>query len=107
LAQPYPSQGAVFKITPSGLETALYSFTGGTDGGQSQAALIQRGDGKVYGTTLTAAPVACVRSSVEQLDIDNQCSAVKRPVQSRGARWVLIEPAKDLRATYRRMRKPC
>ena len=45
------SQGTVFKITPSGLQTALYSFSGGVDGGQSQAPLIQGGDGNFYGTT--------------------------------------------------------
>ena len=45
------SQGTVFKITPSGLETAVYSFTGGPDGGQPHAALIQGADGNFYGTT--------------------------------------------------------
>jgi uncharacterized repeat protein (TIGR03803 family) len=43
--------GTVFKITPSGFETVLYSFTGGTDGGEPQAALIKGGDGNFYGTT--------------------------------------------------------
>ena len=45
-------QGTVFRITPSGLETTLFSFTGGADGGQSQAALIQGADGNFYGTTV-------------------------------------------------------
>jgi uncharacterized repeat protein (TIGR03803 family) len=43
--------GTVFKITPSGLETIVYSFTGGTDGGTPQAALIKGVDGNFYGTT--------------------------------------------------------
>jgi uncharacterized repeat protein (TIGR03803 family) len=44
-------QGTVFKVTPSGLESILYSFTGGADGGVPQAALIQGADGNFYGTT--------------------------------------------------------
>jgi uncharacterized repeat protein (TIGR03803 family) len=44
--------GTVFKITPSGVESVLYSFAGGTtDGSQPQAALIQASDGNLYGTT--------------------------------------------------------
>jgi uncharacterized repeat protein (TIGR03803 family) len=44
-------KGTVFKITPSGFETVLYSFTGGADGGDPLAALIQASDGNFYGTT--------------------------------------------------------
>jgi uncharacterized repeat protein (TIGR03803 family) len=44
--------GTVFKITPSGTETILHSFTGGTtDGSEPSAALIQAADGNFYGTT--------------------------------------------------------
>jgi uncharacterized repeat protein (TIGR03803 family) len=43
--------GTVFKITPSGFETVLHSFAGGTDGSQPQAALVQGVDGNFYGTT--------------------------------------------------------
>jgi uncharacterized repeat protein (TIGR03803 family) len=44
--------GTVFKITPAGVETVLYSFTGKNgDGANPQAALIQGGDGNFYGTT--------------------------------------------------------
>jgi uncharacterized repeat protein (TIGR03803 family) len=46
------NEGTVFKITPAGVETLLYSFTGGADGGQPQAALIQASDGNFYGTTI-------------------------------------------------------
>jgi uncharacterized repeat protein (TIGR03803 family) len=45
-------QGTVFKITPTGVETVLYSFTGGTtDASHPYAGLIQGGDGNFYGTT--------------------------------------------------------
>ena len=44
--------GTVFKITPVGVETALYSFTGKDgDGANPKAALIQGTDGNFYGTT--------------------------------------------------------
>jgi len=45
------NQGTVFKITPLGVETALYSFSGGTDGSAPYAGVIQGGDGNFYGTT--------------------------------------------------------
>jgi uncharacterized repeat protein (TIGR03803 family) len=48
-----PSLGAgtVFKISTNGELTTLYSFTGGDDGGQPQAELVQGSDGYLYGTT--------------------------------------------------------
>ncbi|MGH8297439.1 MAG: choice-of-anchor tandem repeat GloVer-containing protein, partial [Steroidobacteraceae bacterium] len=43
------SDGTVFKLTPSGSETVLYSFAGGSDGANPRAALIQASDGNFYG----------------------------------------------------------
>jgi uncharacterized repeat protein (TIGR03803 family) len=43
--------GTVFKVTPGGVETVLYSFQGNDDGATPQAALIQATDGALYGTT--------------------------------------------------------
>jgi uncharacterized repeat protein (TIGR03803 family) len=49
------NQGTVFKVTPSGNETVLYSFqgnvSGSTDGAQPQAGVIFGRDGNLYGTT--------------------------------------------------------
>lgn len=43
--------GTVFKITPSGVETVLYSFAGGTADGESPGfGLVQASDGNFYGT---------------------------------------------------------
>jgi uncharacterized repeat protein (TIGR03803 family) len=45
--------GTVFEVSPSGsswTESVLYAFTGGSDGGAPQAALVLRG-GALYGTT--------------------------------------------------------
>jgi uncharacterized protein (TIGR03437 family) len=44
--------GTVFKITPTGTLTTLYSFgSTSTDGGHPLAALVQGSDGSLYGTT--------------------------------------------------------
>jgi uncharacterized repeat protein (TIGR03803 family) len=43
--------GTVFKLSPSGTETVLYSFTGGADGGAPWAGLILGPKGNLYGTT--------------------------------------------------------
>jgi uncharacterized repeat protein (TIGR03803 family) len=43
--------GTVFKITPSGQFTSLYSFTGGNDGSEPGAELVQGSDSALYGTT--------------------------------------------------------
>jgi uncharacterized repeat protein (TIGR03803 family) len=46
------NNGAVFRISPSGTETTLYSFVGyPTDGGSPAAGLVQGSDGYFYGTT--------------------------------------------------------
>lgn len=43
--------GTVFKITPSGAETVLYSFAGSSDGANPSANLVQGSDGTLYGST--------------------------------------------------------
>jgi len=44
--------GTVFKLTPSGVETVLHSFTGGTDGLNSHSGLVLDGKGNLYGAAL-------------------------------------------------------
>jgi len=43
--------GTVFRVTPSGVETTLWSFGGGSDGQNPYAVLLQGADGNLYGTT--------------------------------------------------------
>jgi uncharacterized repeat protein (TIGR03803 family) len=45
------SAGTVFKISTSGALTSLYSFSGGNDGANPYAGLVQGSDGNFYGTT--------------------------------------------------------
>jgi uncharacterized repeat protein (TIGR03803 family) len=44
------THGTVFKVAPSGGETVLYSFTGGTDGAYPYAGLVLDKKGNLYGT---------------------------------------------------------
>jgi len=43
-------RGVVFKLSPAGNETVLYSFTGGEDGGGPSPSLIRDSAGNLYGT---------------------------------------------------------
>jgi uncharacterized repeat protein (TIGR03803 family) len=43
--------GAVFELAPDGSERVVYSFTGGSDGGEPAAGLIRDTSGNLYGTT--------------------------------------------------------
>ena len=46
--------GAIYRISTNGVESVLYSFTGGTTDGQyAFGGLVQAGDGNLYGTTGT------------------------------------------------------
>jgi uncharacterized repeat protein (TIGR03803 family) len=45
------NQGTVFKITPSGTLTTLYSLSGSPNNGAGPSALIQASDGNFYGAT--------------------------------------------------------
>jgi uncharacterized repeat protein (TIGR03803 family) len=45
--------GVVFKLTPAGHQTVLYSFTGGTDGSVPESALLFDAEGNLYGTTFS------------------------------------------------------
>jgi len=54
--------GTVFTITPHGNFSVLYSFTGGSDGGNPYAAPIEGSDGIFYGTTCGASTSGSVYS---------------------------------------------
>ncbi len=44
-------KGVVFKLAPDGTETVLYAFTGGSDGAEPTAGVIEDQSGNLYGTT--------------------------------------------------------
>ncbi|MGD0192053.1 MAG: choice-of-anchor tandem repeat GloVer-containing protein [Rhizomicrobium sp.] len=51
--------GTVFKLSPGGAETVLYSFTGGSDGGGPCAGVIIDAAGNLYGTTPYDGDINC------------------------------------------------
>jgi uncharacterized repeat protein (TIGR03803 family) len=64
--------GTVFKMTPSGETTILYSFgTSISDGVTPMASLLQASDGNFYGTTANGGANACTSS-----DATNNCGTV-------------------------------
>jgi uncharacterized repeat protein (TIGR03803 family) len=42
--------GVVYRVAPSGVQTVLYTFTGGADGGAPQAGVFVAASGTIYGT---------------------------------------------------------
>jgi uncharacterized repeat protein (TIGR03803 family) len=44
------NQGVVFKLDPAGMESVVYSFTGGADGAMPQGNLVRDSAGNLYGT---------------------------------------------------------
>ena len=45
--------GTVFRMTTTGTIAVLHQFTGGLDGANPQASLLQAADGRFYGTTFS------------------------------------------------------
>jgi len=43
--------GTIFKLSPSGVETTLWTFTGGKDDGNPNGGLVRDAQGNLYGTT--------------------------------------------------------
>ena len=54
--------GTVFRVSPTGKETVLHSFTGAPDGAQPQSGLVADKDGNVYGTTFRGGDINCESS---------------------------------------------
>ncbi|HEX8818276.1 MAG TPA: choice-of-anchor tandem repeat GloVer-containing protein [Terriglobales bacterium] len=51
--------GTVFKITPQGVPTTLYSFTAGNDGAYPTAGVVEGLNGSFYGTTTEGGLASC------------------------------------------------
>jgi uncharacterized repeat protein (TIGR03803 family) len=51
--------GLVFKLSPTGKETVLYSFTGGADGAGPSTGVIQDAKGDLYGAAQAGGGTAC------------------------------------------------
>ncbi len=51
--------GTVFQITPAGVHTVLYNFTGGADGGEPYKGVTLDSQGNLYGTAVTGGGGGC------------------------------------------------
>ena len=51
--------GVVFKLSPSGQETVLYTFTGGSDGAIPSSLILDAAGKTLYGTTLAGGNLSC------------------------------------------------
>ena len=51
--------GVVFEVSPNGVETVLYTFTGGSDGANPTAGLMKDGHGNLYGTASSGGQSGC------------------------------------------------
>jgi uncharacterized repeat protein (TIGR03803 family) len=71
------NQGTVFRISPDGVETVLYSFAGGpSDGAQPNGSLIQGSDGNFYGTTNNGGIGVCPRPGPVSGNAESACGTV-------------------------------
>jgi uncharacterized repeat protein (TIGR03803 family) len=62
------SDGIVFKVTPSGKETVLYTFSGGATGYSPMGRLATDDKGNVYGTTYGGGDPSCLCGVVFKID---------------------------------------
>src|SRR5258708_2745513 len=51
--------GTVFQVTPAGVHTVLYNFTGGADGGEPYKGVTFDAQGNLYGTAVTGGGGSC------------------------------------------------
>ena len=51
--------GTVFQVTPAGVHSVLYNFTGGADGGEPYKGVTLDADGNLYGTAVTGGGGSC------------------------------------------------
>ncbi len=51
--------GTVFQVTPAGVHTVLYNFTGGADGGEPYKGVTLDAQGNLYGTAVTGGGGSC------------------------------------------------
>jgi len=53
------ASGTVFQVTPGGVHTVLYNFTGGADGGEPYKGVTLDTEGNLYGTAVTGGGGSC------------------------------------------------
>jgi len=70
--------GVVFQLKENGKEKVLYNFTGGADGAQPYAGLVQDSTGNLYGTTYRGGNPACNCGTVFKVDTSGDETVLSR-----------------------------
>jgi uncharacterized repeat protein (TIGR03803 family) len=86
-------EGTIFRITPSGVYSRLYSFcaeSGCPDGALPQAPLFQAGDGRLYGTTTGIYSGGVNQGTVFRLSLGLPASVAPLPAFGRVGQTVSI-----------------
>jgi len=95
--------GAVFKLDPSGNETVLHSFTGGSDGWMPYAGLIMDDQGNLYGTTFSSNAPAQGNGVVFKLDPAGSETVLYTFTGGRDGAWpfaaLIMDTARNLYGT--------
>ena len=69
--------GTIFQVTPAGVHTVLYNFTGGADGGEPYKGVTLDAHGNLYGTAVTGGGGSC----------EGGCGVVFELANSGGGVW--------------------
>ena len=94
--------GTVFKVDPSGNETVLHSFTGGSDGYMPYAGLIMDAQGNLYGTTFSSDNPAQGNGVVFKLDPAGSETVLYTFTGGRDGAWpnaLIMDAARNLYGT--------
>jgi uncharacterized repeat protein (TIGR03803 family) len=70
--------GTIFKIDSSGVESVLYSFSGGTDGTSPYTGVIRDSEGNLYGTTSRGGDATCMCGTIFKLNAGNVLTTLHR-----------------------------
>jgi uncharacterized repeat protein (TIGR03803 family) len=95
-------EGTVFKLSPDGTYKVLYSFAGGSDGGQPNAGLIIDRSGNLYGTAtfggcLAVVDIAAARCSSSHLaGLTQYCTPSAAAVTEAIPRRALLSTAREI-----------
>ena len=94
--------GTVFRVDRNGIETVLYRFTGGDDGGNPSGGLVRDAEGNLYGTT-EYANTLCQCGTVFKLDtsgVETVLYSFKGGTDGASPRGTLVmDPAGNLYGT--------
>ena len=79
VSDPLTGAGTVFRVTPDGVETVLYAFNGGSDGGDANSVILAS-DGSLYGTTKFGGSGSCQQKLPNGNILSSGCGTIFKNV---------------------------